>query len=85
MRRTQAGQIDRITLRDGAPSLAETCCRRCGAMGVTVVALGRNDNGAIERVWCGTGCAVLDGWPFLRSESDAPPPAGQGSLFDMAD
>lgn len=45
--------------------LAELPCCRCGARGVTIVVMGRDDGGAHERAWCGPACARTDGWPAL--------------------
>jgi hypothetical protein len=70
VRRTQAAQIQ-IDLRDGPPTLAETTCLRCETLGVTIIAIGRNDNGAIQAAWCGYDCARIDGWPWLTSERSA--------------
>ena len=67
MRRTTANPLALGPL--GAPiDLAALTCRLCGAAGITIVAMGRNENGAIERVWCGPVCARIQGWPFLVSE-----------------
>ncbi len=67
MRRTQAGQTE--FLFDQPRTLAGTPCHRCGVMGVTIVAMGRNSNGAIEAAWCGHEHARLDGWPWLVGET----------------
>lgn len=63
MRRTQAGQVETPVI-----SLSDTQCRRCNAMGVSVIGLGSNWNGAIEVAWCSVKCAKRDGWPWLRGE-----------------
>ncbi len=54
---------------DGPIDLSALTCRLCGVAGVTIVALGRDDNGAIERVWCGLSCARVQGWPFMVGET----------------
>jgi hypothetical protein len=40
-------------------------------MGVTILAFGRNDNGAIEAAFCGHDCARAEGWPWLASKRSA--------------
>lgn len=71
MRRTQAEQFGQLGQYDDMPVLAEITCRRCPTVGVTIVAMGTNANGAVEMAWCGPKCAALDGWPWLRSKRDA--------------
>jgi hypothetical protein len=73
---------------DAPIDLASTPCSRCGKAGVIIVALGPqagpgavNDNGTIEMAWCGHEHATLDGWPFIRSELDAPVDSDQSELF----
>lgn len=75
MRRSQAGQVD-----PSAPLDARSC-RVCGGSGVSIIALGSNDNGAIELAYCSPRCAMTQGWPWLRSERDRSEPDGQGALF----
>lgn len=79
VRRTQARQVE---LQPDVP-LAQQACRQCRLLGLTIVAMGRNDNGAIELGWCSVNCARLDGWPFLRSERDHPRDERQVELFGL--
>ena len=66
MRRTQARLVDLPP--PGTPLvLAAVPCRRCAALGATVVALGRDERGVIELAWCSIEHAKLDGWPWLRA------------------
>ncbi len=48
--------------------LAETPCCVCGGIGVTILAMGRNDNGAIERAYCSAACGRREGWPWLKGD-----------------
>ncbi len=82
MRRTQARRGSQFGPIECDPVLSEITCRRCPVVGATIVALGRDDNAAAEYAWCGPGCAILDGWPWLRSERDRAPVAEQADLFD---
>jgi hypothetical protein len=75
MRRTQAWQVDPITTLD------ETPCRVCGKTGIAIIALGTNENGAIERAYCGVACAITQGWPWVRSERARDQTQRQASLF----
>jgi hypothetical protein len=51
------------------PSLAGLRCSRCGALGVSVVAMAVVEGSEPrERLWCTPDCARGDGWPWLRSE-----------------
>jgi hypothetical protein len=57
------------------PDLSAMICHGCHAPGVTIVVFGAlltgsgsNDNGGMERWWCGHVCAMAEGWPFLKSE-----------------
>lgn len=61
---------------------AEIPCRSCPTVGVTILATSIDERGASERAYCGPGCAVLDGWPWLRGERDRAPVVGQASLFE---
>lgn len=67
MRRTQALQCELPLPIEVAPTLADLPCRVCGALGVTVIALGANGSGAVEKLWCGIPCAQTQGWPWLTS------------------
>jgi hypothetical protein len=64
MRRTQACQM---TLPIGPEPLvlADLACCVCEAVGVTIVGLGVNSNGAIELIFCSPECAKKKGWPWL--------------------
>ena len=66
MRRTQAGQIS-LPLGPAPIVLAEMVCTMCSTPGVTIVGLGRNDNGAIELCYCSIDCARRAGWPWIGS------------------
>lgn len=68
MRRTQSRQLSLPLLIDAPISLAALSCEACGTLGVTVIAIGRDGNGAYERCWCATDCARTAGWPWLASE-----------------
>lgn len=68
MRRTQAKQCELPLPVHADPSLADLPCRVCGALGVTVIALGTNGSGAVEKLWCGIPCARTQGWPWLVSK-----------------
>ncbi len=63
MQRRSAAQV--VPFRG---SMAETTCVVCEASGVTILAMGRNDNGAIERAYCGIECARREGWPWLNGD-----------------
>jgi hypothetical protein len=39
------------------------------------------ERGTSMRAWCGPACAAAAGWPWLRSERDPVPIAGQLDLF----
>ena len=62
--RTQARQLVRPW--DAPRVLADIACQACGKVGVTIIGLGVNDSGAVERVFCGHDCAKLHGWPWIR-------------------
>jgi hypothetical protein len=65
--RTQAGQTQ---LAFEAPRLlADTACASCGTLGVAIIVMGTNANGAIEAAFCGHDCARRQGWPWLASEA----------------
>jgi hypothetical protein len=60
----------RTSARQVSPSptpflLSATRCSVCGAAPITILASGRNDNGAIERFYCDFRCAATEGWPWL--------------------
>ena len=80
MRRTQARQVELV---EDVP-LQHQRCRRCPTFGLAVIVDGTNDSGAISMGWCSTGCATLDGWPWLRSRRDPAPDSMQGQLFCLA-
>lgn len=65
MRRTQSRQAELALPLTAEPRLAEIACRRCGRLGVTIVALGRDSRGAREAAWCGPDCARADGNPWF--------------------
>lgn len=65
MRRTQAKQIELPLPVETPIALATLACRQCGTLGAVVFAIGRNENGAYSRCWCGTTCAAVDGWPWM--------------------
>jgi hypothetical protein len=68
MRRTQAQQL-RLGGIDDDPVLAELRCDGCGEIGqVSIVAMGADDRGAVERAFCGPACASPYGWPPWASE-----------------
>lgn len=79
--RAQARRGSQFGSIECGPVLSAITCRRCPSVGVTIVAFGRDENGAAEYGWCGPACAALDGWPWLRSERDRAPPTGQTDLF----
>ncbi len=54
---------------DPTAALSSLVCAVCGAHGVTIVAMARNQNGAWERGFCGPDCAHKQGWPWLVSET----------------
>lgn len=66
MRRTQAKLCEFSLDLAADPCLADQPCRRCGMLGATIVALGRNDAGAIDLAWCSPLCAGADGNPLFR-------------------
>jgi hypothetical protein len=74
MRRTQARQLGPSFAPGALPDLKSMRCIRCDAVGVTIMAMGRNDNGAIELAWCAPDCAANDGWPWLHGERERPRP-----------
>jgi hypothetical protein len=60
----------RTSARQVSPSptpflLSATRCSVCGGGPVVILASGRNDNGAVERFYCGFAHANLEGWPWL--------------------
>jgi hypothetical protein len=65
--RTQARQIQTHFQLDAPRLLATIPCGQCGAIGVSILAMGVNDSGAIERAFCGHPCAKLNGWPWISS------------------
>ena len=64
MRRTQANQTA-FTWPDQPRLLETTTCHHCSVPGVTIVVMGRNENGAIEVGFCDFPHAKLHGWPWL--------------------
>jgi hypothetical protein len=53
--------------------LAEQRCPRCGALGITVLALETNFSAdparqIVAHEYCTPDCARSDGWPWLASE-----------------
>lgn len=63
MQRRSAAQV--IPFRG---TMAETPCVVCPTIGVKILAMGRNDNGAIERAYCSFDCAYREGWPWLNGD-----------------
>ena len=74
MRRTQARQVDLPGNLQADPCLADVRCRGCRKLGVAIVALGRNDNGAVEMAFCTVACAIPWGWPWLAPRVEAVKP-----------
>ena len=68
MRRTQARQTDLPLDLDSTIKLADMPCRVCGDRNPAIIAMGRNDNGAIEALYCGIPCAKTQGWPWIKGE-----------------
>lgn len=48
------------------PPLDRTACGRCGALGITVIAVTTGPDWLpVEHLYCGPNCASYDGWPWL--------------------
>lgn len=81
VRRTSARQIPEP---GGVPfSLDAARCSLCASGPVIILASGRNDNGAIERFYCGFAHAAAEGWPWMTEawrRNDAFP---QADLFTI--
>lgn len=65
---------------------AQIKCGSCPTVGITIMAMCPTQNGAHELAFCGTKCAVLAGWPWLKSERDRGTAVitEQRSLFEAA-
>ena len=68
MRRTQARQCELPLPVEVPVTLADLACRVCGTLGVTLICIGTNGSGAVERLYCTTTCGRTDGWPWLVGE-----------------
>jgi hypothetical protein len=66
MKRTDARQTPEDSVRPFR--LAAARCSVCAGENVMILASGRNENGAIERFYCGFACASAEGWPWMTSE-----------------
>lgn len=60
-----------IRLRTASPTpirLAQQRCAACDTPGVSIVAMQHVGGANSVAAWCGPGCAIPAGWPFLTSE-----------------
>jgi len=52
------------------PPLDRQACKRCGKFGITVICMWVEGEEQVphEALYCTTGCATFDGWPWLPEE-----------------